>query len=75
MRQDAGTPGRPARVVTLAVSDVVGSPPDVIASVIYKEYEAGFYGLSAAGNVILFLVVTVIMVPLAYVLNRKQVEL
>ena len=47
----------------------------MIASVIYKEYEAGFYGLSAAGNVILFLVVTVIMVPLAYVLNRKQVEM
>jgi raffinose/stachyose/melibiose transport system permease protein len=52
-----------------------GFTSDVIASVIYKEYQAGFYGLSAAGNVILFLVVTVIMVPLAYVLNRRQVEL
>ncbi len=52
-----------------------GFTSDVIASVIYKEYEAGFYGLSAAGNVVLLLVVTVIMVPLAYVLNRKQVEL
>ncbi len=48
---------------------------DVIASVIYKEYQAGFYGLSAAGNVVLFLVVTVIMVPLTYVLNRRQVQL
>jgi raffinose/stachyose/melibiose transport system permease protein len=52
-----------------------GFTSDVIASVIYKEYQAGFYGLSSAGNVVLFLVVTVIMVPLAYVLNRKQVEL
>jgi raffinose/stachyose/melibiose transport system permease protein len=47
----------------------------VIASVIYKEYQAGFYGLSTAGNVVLFLVVTVIMVPISYFLNRKQVEL
>ena len=52
-----------------------GFTSDVIASVIYKEYQAGFYGLSAAGNVVLFLVVTVIMVPLTYVLNRKQVQL
>jgi raffinose/stachyose/melibiose transport system permease protein len=52
-----------------------GFTSDVIASVIYKEYQAGFYGLSSAGNVVLFLVVSVIMVPLAYVLNRKQVEL
>lgn len=42
---------------------------------IYKQYQAGFYGLSTAGNVVLFLVVTLIMVPLSYVLNRKQVEL
>ena len=33
---------------------------DVIASVIYKQYQAGFYGLSTAGNVILFVVVTAI---------------
>jgi len=52
-----------------------GFTSDVIASVIYKQYQAGFYGLSTAGNVVLFLVVTVIMVPLSYFLNRKQVEL
>jgi raffinose/stachyose/melibiose transport system permease protein len=52
-----------------------GFTSDVIASVIYKEYQAGFYGLSTAGNVVLFLVVTVIMVPISYFLNRKQVEL
>ena len=52
-----------------------GFTSDVLASVIYKQYQAGFYGLSTAGNVVLFLVVTVIMVPLSYVLNRKQVEL
>ncbi|MDH2443141.1 sugar ABC transporter permease [Amnibacterium sp. CER49] len=52
-----------------------GFTSDVIASVIYKEYQAGFYGLSTAGNVVLFLVVTVIMVPISYFLNRKEVEL
>jgi raffinose/stachyose/melibiose transport system permease protein len=52
-----------------------GFTSDVLASVIYKQYQAGFYGLSTAGNVVLFLVVTLIMVPLSYVLNRKQVEL
>jgi raffinose/stachyose/melibiose transport system permease protein len=52
-----------------------GFTSDVIASVIYKQYQAGFFGLSTAGNVVLFLVVTIIMVPLSYLLNRKQVEL
>jgi raffinose/stachyose/melibiose transport system permease protein len=52
-----------------------GFSSDVIASVIYKEYQAGFYGLSTAGNVILFLVVTAIVVPLTRFLTRRQVEL
>lgn len=51
-----------------------GFTSDVIASVIYKNYQAGFFGLSTAGNVILFLVVTAIVVPIFYVLNRRQVE-
>ena len=51
-----------------------GFTSDVIASVIYKQYQAGFYGLSTAGNVILFLLVTGIIVPLFWWLNRKGVE-
>ncbi|WP_189070230.1 carbohydrate ABC transporter permease [Deinococcus radiotolerans] len=51
-----------------------GFTSDVLASVIYKQYQAGFYGLSTAGNVVLFTLVTVLMVPLSYLLNRKQVE-
>ncbi|RXZ88251.1 sugar ABC transporter permease [Agromyces atrinae] len=51
-----------------------GFTSDVIASVIYKQYQAGFYGLSTAGNVVLFLVVTAIIVPISYFLNRRQVE-
>jgi raffinose/stachyose/melibiose transport system permease protein len=52
-----------------------GFTSDVIASVIYKQYQAGFYGLSTAGNVVLFLMVSLIIVPLAWLLNRKKVEL
>ncbi|MGO1838797.1 MULTISPECIES: carbohydrate ABC transporter permease [Microbacterium] len=51
-----------------------GFTSDVVASVIYKQYQAGFYGLSTAGNVILFVVVTAIMVPVTVALNRKEVE-
>lgn len=51
-----------------------GFTSDVIASVIFKQYQAGFYGLSTAGNVVLFLIVTAIIVPLSSFLNRKEVE-
>ena len=50
-----------------------GFTSDVIASVIYKQYQAGFYGLSTAGSVVLFLLVTIIMVPLTRWLNRGEV--
>ncbi|GLY93229.1 sugar ABC transporter permease [Actinoplanes sp. NBRC 103695] len=52
-----------------------GFTSDVIASVIYKQYQAGFYGLSTAGNVVLFVVVTAIVFPLWRFLNRKEVEM
>jgi raffinose/stachyose/melibiose transport system permease protein len=51
-----------------------GFTSDVIASVIYKQYQAGFYGLSTAGNVVLFIAVTAIVVPLFWFLNRREVE-
>jgi raffinose/stachyose/melibiose transport system permease protein len=52
-----------------------GFTSDVIASVIYKQYQAGFYGLSTAGNVILFVAVIAIVLPLTRFLARKEVEL
>lgn len=52
-----------------------GFTSDVIGSVIYKEYQAGFYGLSTAGNVILIVVVTAVMVPLTRFLRRREVDL
>jgi raffinose/stachyose/melibiose transport system permease protein len=44
----------------------------VIASVIYKQYQAGFYGLSTAGNVVLFVVVAAIVVPMSIYFNRQE---
>jgi raffinose/stachyose/melibiose transport system permease protein len=52
-----------------------GFTSDVIASVIYKQYQAGFYGLSTAGNVVLFLLVTAMVLPLFWFLNRREDEL
>jgi raffinose/stachyose/melibiose transport system permease protein len=51
-----------------------GFTSDVIASVIYKQYQAGFFGLSTAGNVILFVVIAAIVAPLSFWLNRKGTE-
>ncbi|MEV1243317.1 sugar ABC transporter permease [Nonomuraea sp. NPDC049750] len=50
-----------------------GFTSDTIASIIYKQYQAGFFGLSTAGNVLLFLVVSAIIVPLTWFLGKRQV--
>jgi raffinose/stachyose/melibiose transport system permease protein len=51
-----------------------GFATDVLASVIYKQYVAGFYGLSTAGNVIMFVFVTAIAWPLQrYLIKREEV--
>ncbi|GAA0310407.1 hypothetical protein GCM10008924_30010 [Gracilibacillus halotolerans] len=52
-----------------------GFSSDLIASIIYKQYQAGFYGLSTAGNVLLFLIVAIIVYPIFRFLNRKEVDL
>ncbi|ROO86047.1 carbohydrate ABC transporter membrane protein 1 (CUT1 family) [Actinocorallia herbida] len=50
-----------------------GFSSDVIASIIYKQYQAGFYGLSTAGNVVLFVLVTALILPLSWYLGKKEV--
>jgi raffinose/stachyose/melibiose transport system permease protein len=52
-----------------------GFSSDLIASIIYKQYQGGFYGLATAGNVILFLMVALIIFPLYKFLNRKEVNI
>jgi raffinose/stachyose/melibiose transport system permease protein len=51
-----------------------GFASDVLASVIYKQYQAGFYGLATAGNVILFLLIALIILPLTWWFNKREVE-
>jgi raffinose/stachyose/melibiose transport system permease protein len=52
-----------------------GFTTDVVASAIFKQYQAGFYGLSTAGNVILFIAVSIIVFPLMRYFNRKELDL
>ncbi len=52
-----------------------GFASDVLTSVIYKQYQAGFYGLSTAGNVILFIMVTILIFPLRRFFNSREIEL
>jgi raffinose/stachyose/melibiose transport system permease protein len=49
-----------------------GFTTDVIASTVYKQYQAGFYGLSTAGNVVLFVLVMILVFPLNWFLRRKE---
>jgi raffinose/stachyose/melibiose transport system permease protein len=51
-----------------------GFSSDVLASIIYKQYQAGFWGLSTAGNVILFLLVALIVAPLVWWFNRREID-
>jgi raffinose/stachyose/melibiose transport system permease protein len=52
-----------------------GFSTDVLTSTIYKQYQAGFYGLATAGNVILFIVVMALVYPLMRFFSRRELEL
>jgi raffinose/stachyose/melibiose transport system permease protein len=51
-----------------------GFATDVVASIVYKQYAAGFYGLSTAGNVVMFILIAVIVFPLQKYLLSKEVN-
>ncbi len=52
-----------------------GFTTDLLASIIYKQYSSGFFGLSTAGNVFLFILVSVIAFPIYKYLNSREVDL
>lgn len=52
-----------------------GFASDVLTSVVYKEYQAGFYGLSSAGNVVLFVLIMILVYPMTRIFNRLELEL
>lgn len=49
-----------------------GFATDVLASVIYKQYAYGYYGLSTAGNVIMLVLISAIAYPLQHFLNKQE---
>lgn len=51
-----------------------GFATDTMASIVYKQYAAGFYGLSTAGNVVMFLLIAVIAFPLQRFLISREVD-
>lgn len=51
-----------------------GFATDVMASIVYKQYAAGFYGLSTAGNVIMFVLIALLGFPLQKFLLSKEVD-
>ena len=51
-----------------------GFATDVLASVVYKQYANGFYGLSTAGNVIMLILIAVLAFPLQRFLLKKEEE-
>lgn len=52
-----------------------GFSSDVVASIIYKQYQSGFYGLSTAGNVVFFVMIALVMLPLVAWMRAKEPEL
>lgn len=52
-----------------------GFASDVLASLIYKKYQSGFYGLSTAGNVVMFILILALILPLNRYLTKREVEI
>jgi len=52
-----------------------GFTTDLVASIIYKQYQGGFYGLATAGNVILVVLVSALAFPLFKFLSSQEVDL
>jgi raffinose/stachyose/melibiose transport system permease protein len=52
-----------------------GFATDTLASIIYKQYAYGFYGLSTAGNVVLFFLIGLIVFPLYKFLISREVDI
>lgn len=51
-----------------------GYVTEVMASTVYKQYAAGYYGLSTAGNVIMFILIAILAFPLQRFLLSREVN-
>jgi raffinose/stachyose/melibiose transport system permease protein len=52
-----------------------GFATDTLASIIYKQYAYGFYGLATAGNVVMFFLIAIIIFPLYKFLVSREVDI
>ncbi len=52
-----------------------GFKSDVLASVIFKQYQAGFFGLATAGNVVFFIFIFILILPMNLYFKRKALNL
>lgn len=52
-----------------------GFSTDLLASIIYKQYSAGFYGLATLGNVLMLLLISALAFPLYYYITHREVDL
>jgi raffinose/stachyose/melibiose transport system permease protein len=52
-----------------------GFASDVLASLVYKQYQSGFFGLSTAGNVIMFALILLLILPLQRFLQKREQEI
>ncbi|MFA6784167.1 MAG: sugar ABC transporter permease [Sphaerochaeta sp.] len=52
-----------------------GFTTDVVSSIVYKQYANGYYGLSIAGNVIMFLLIALFAFPLYRFLIKREASL
>lgn len=51
-----------------------GFASELLSTVIYKQFADSYYGLATAGNVIMFILVSLIAFPLYRFINRNEVE-
>jgi raffinose/stachyose/melibiose transport system permease protein len=52
-----------------------GFATDTLASVVYKQYASGYFGLSTAGNVIMFFLIIILVFPLYRFIISREVDL
>jgi len=49
-----------------------GFASELLTSIIFKNFASGFHGLATAGNVILFVLVSILVFPLFWWMNRRE---
>jgi raffinose/stachyose/melibiose transport system permease protein len=52
-----------------------GFATDTMASIIYKQYAYGFFGLATAGNVVMLFLIALIVFPLYRFLISREVDI